>query len=97
MKPGTVSWTIIASIMLVVLFVLVNAIFGVFNWPTSDIPRNALLDAGYKDVTLTGYTFFGCDEKDWYHAGFTAEGPSGRIVAGVVCGSPWKGATIRLN
>lgn len=64
-------------------------------------PNNAsrvLEEAGYSNVEMRGYDFFGCSEDDLYHDKFTATGPTGRQVSGVVC-SGWffKASTIRLN
>lgn len=53
--------------------------------------------AGYKNIQMTGYSFFGCDEKDSFHDGFTAVGASGKQVSGTVCSGWFKGYTIRLD
>lgn len=58
--------------------------------------REVLLDAGYTDVEVGGYDWFGCSEDDTLRTKFKATGPSGRKVEGVVCaGLFFKGATIR--
>ena len=57
----------------------------------------ALQGAGYTDIHTTGYAFFGCDEKDTFHTGFIAKGPTGQHVEGVVCSGWLKGATIRTE
>ena len=64
-----------------------------------DDAKKALLDAGYSDITMTGYAWLGCSDDDTYHESFTAFGPGGkeRRVAGVVCGGWGKGWTIRLK
>lgn len=59
--------------------------------------RRALTAAGYSDIRTEGYAFFGCDEKDTFHTKFTAKGPTGVKVSGVVCGGWFKGNTIRLD
>jgi hypothetical protein len=64
---------------------------------SSDQATRALQGAGYKDIRITGYSFFGCDEKDSFHTGFEATGPNGQRVDGVVCSGWFKGATIRTN
>lgn len=76
--------------LLVVLLLLVPA--------CSDEPgaERALLDAGYTNISLTGYEWFGCGKDDGWSTGFTATGPSGRRVEGVVCSGVLKGSTIRL-
>jgi hypothetical protein len=63
----------------------------------NDGARNVLQGAGYTDINTTGYKWFGCGEKDSYHTGFTAKGPTGVRVNGVVCcGMFFKGCTIRF-
>ncbi len=57
----------------------------------------ALEAAGYTQIDITGYNFFGCDEKDSFHTGFTAKGSTGAPIEGVVCGGFFKGATIRVD
>ena len=53
--------------------------------------------AGYSNITITGYEVFGCSEDDNFHTGFTAIGPSGQPVNGVVCSGIMKGSTIRID
>lgn len=58
-----------------------------------------LEDAGYTEIVLTGYRM-GCGEDDNMHTGFTAKGPTGRPVSGVLCGDYklfGKSNTIRLD
>lgn len=62
-----------------------------------DQAEKALTGAGYTNIELTGYRIFGCDEKDSFHTGFKATGPTGNQVEGVVCAGWLKGATIRLD
>ncbi len=57
----------------------------------------ALRGAGYKNVEITGYRFFGCGDHDFYHTGFSAIGADGSPVTGVVCAGFLKGSTIRLD
>ena len=67
-----------------------------------DRSRQVLTGAGYKNISTTGYRWMGCDDNDSVHTGFTAVGPTGQKVEGVVCcGSylvpSWgKGCTIRF-
>ena len=59
--------------------------------------RNALYSAGYTDVALTGYAYFGCGKDDTFATGFRAKNPQGNRVEGVVCcGFVGKGCTIRF-
>ena len=59
--------------------------------------HKALKGAGYTDIMTDGYSFFGCGKDDMYHTKFTAKGPSGVQVSGVVCGGVFKGSTIRTD
>lgn len=52
---------------------------------------------GYRDVRITGYSIFGCGEKDFFHTGFTATALNGKAIDGVVCsGLLFKNSTIRF-
>jgi hypothetical protein len=60
--------------------------------------RRTLENAGYTDIQTTGYAWTGCGKDDRVHTGFTAKGPTGKRIEGVVCagfGPFAKGATIR--
>lgn len=74
-----------------------TAVLGTTGCTSADEAHRALAGAGYKDVTITGYRFFLCDEKDTWSTGFEATGPSGQKVSGAVCSGIMKGATIRLD
>ncbi|EON13430.1 hypothetical protein [Pandoraea sp. SD6-2] len=64
----------------------------------SDTARRALVGAGYTDVHIDGYSFYGCGDNDDYSTAFTARGPTGVLVSGAVCSSfLTKAATIRFN
>lgn len=59
-----------------------------------------LTEAGYTDIHINGYQAFGCAQHDNIHTGFTAKGPTGHQVSGVVCseaGLFGKSNTIRIN
>ena len=56
----------------------------------------ALKQAGYTNITIEGMAFFGCSESDSFNTKFTATGPRGHSVKGVVCSGLMKGFTIRL-
>lgn len=62
-----------------------------------DESTRALEASGYRDIVITGYDIFGCDEKDLFHTSFKAVGADGKAVNGVVCGGIFKGSTIRVN
>lgn len=60
--------------------------------------QRVLTGAGYKDISMQGYDWLNCSKDDTYHDKFTATGPTGQKVSGVVCaGLFFKGATIRLE
>jgi hypothetical protein len=59
--------------------------------------KRALEAAGYTNIEMKGYAFFGCDDNDRFHDKFTATGPTGVQVSGVVCSGWFKGSTIRLD
>ena len=63
-------------------------------------PKNAtraLESAGYKDIQIEGYSFFGCGDSDTYRTEFSAVGGNGEPVEGVVCAGIFKGQTIRIQ
>jgi len=57
----------------------------------------ALTSAGYKNIKIDGYNWFGCGRDDGWHTGFTATGLDGFPVSGTVCSGIFKGATIRID
>jgi len=78
------------------LFAAVIASLSACTQP--DRAHAVLEGAGYTQIQMQGYDFFNCSEDDTYHDKFTAVGPSGKRVSGVVCaGFMFKGATIRLD
>lgn len=59
--------------------------------------RRVLEEAGYTDITLTGYSHWSCSDSDTYSTGFNAKGPTGRHTSGAVCCGTMKNCTIRTN
>lgn len=60
--------------------------------------RHTLMQAGYTDIQITGYSFFSCGKDDFYQTGFIAKGPTGMRVEGAVCEGFWfKNSTIRFD
>ena len=57
--------------------------------------ETALIQQGYTDVKITGWTPFACSESDDYNEGFEATTAAGYRVKGVVCMGLFKGSTIR--
>lgn len=76
---------------------ILTALVALAGCSDSDGARKALEGAGYSDIQIGGYQFTGCGESDWTSTGFTAKGPTGKPVDGVVCGGWPKGSTIRTN
>lgn len=62
-----------------------------------DKARHALEGAGYTRIEMQGYSLFGCGKDDQFSDEFSALGPTGKPVSGVVCSGWFKGATIRQN
>ena len=63
-----------------------------------DHARKVLEGQGYTEIQMQGYDWLNCSKDDMYHDKFTAKGPTGKPVAGVVCaGLLFRGATIRLD
>lgn len=63
-----------------------------------DHAREMLDSQGYTDIQMNGYDWLNCSKDDFYHDKFTAKGPTGKNVSGVVCGGfLFRGATIRLD
>lgn len=64
-------------------------------------PDNAtkvLENNGYTDIQMTGYSWFGCSEDDFFHTGFKAHSPANKTVEGAVCsGMFFKNSTIRFD
>lgn len=57
--------------------------------------QRALEQQGYTNITLFGWTMFGCGNDDEFTTEFKATSPAGIAVEGVVCSGWFKGATIR--
>lgn len=58
---------------------------------------STLESAGFKDIHIVGYSYFGCSEDDTFHTAFVATNASGKEVHGIVCcGMIMKGCTIRF-
>ena len=75
---------------------LILAAFVASGCTDANEATKVLVDSGYKDVQIKGYSFTGCSKDDAYHTEFTAKGATGNEVHGVVCGGWFKGSTIRL-
>ncbi len=64
----------------------------------ADDATRTLKAAGYTDILITGYRWFGCSKDDSVRTGFIATGRDGSKVSGIVCGELFfKGNTIRTD
>jgi len=78
-------------------FLILIVVATLAGCTSSNDAEKALKGAGYTDIQIGGYAVFGCSEDDQFHTKFTAKGPSGVPVEGVVCSGWFKGATIRTK
>ena len=77
-------------------FILAAIILSLTGCTCPDAARRVLSDMGFTNIHLTGYEVFGCSKDDGFHDGFTATGPTGKQVSGVVC-SNWFSSHVRLD
>lgn len=63
----------------------------------ADSARRALENNGFTEIEITGWRWFGCDQKDAFHTGFRALNTNGRQIEGVVCSGWFKGSTVRYD
>ncbi len=73
------------------------ALAGSLHGQAREVQR-VLEDQGYTDIVIGGADPWGCGKEDSTSNKFTAKGPTGRQVRGVVCGTGgWtKGYTVRV-
>jgi hypothetical protein len=87
------------GIVMVLGLIVVLCVLG-SGWGMTDKEgaERVLEESGYSGVTITGYRWFTCDRNDYFHTGFVATGPSGKVVTGTVCkGMFFKSSTVRLD
>lgn len=75
-------------------------VIGLAGCTDAQNAQRVLSNSGYSDIQITGYRWFGCGKEDTVHTGFTAKGPNGAHVSGIVCqGWGWfsKAATVRFE
>ena len=66
--------------------------------PMSDQRANRALESqGYTEIQYHGISYFGCSDDDFYSKSFSAKGANGKVVTGAVCGSFFKGTTVRVD
>jgi len=79
------------------ILVAIAALVALGACTDADNARRALSTAGYSDIRIEGYAWFGCSEDDTFATRFKAKGPSGVEASGQVCSGWLKGSTIRLD
>lgn len=64
-----------------------------------DATKKIVEAQGFSNVQPDGYAWWGCgsDEDDWSRTKFTATGPNGDEISGVVCCGVWKNCTVRWS
>ncbi len=78
-----------------VLFVTSTLFF--FGCADKENAERFLKKEGYKNITITGYNFFECDNSNKESTGFIAQ-KNGKVVEGTVCvGMLLKNYTIKLK
>ena len=76
---------------------VVLALFLVCSCTDETETRKVLIAHGFTNIVITGYEFFSCGKDDFSHTGFSATGPTGVQINGVVCcGLVFKGCTVRF-
>lgn len=60
-----------------------------------EMAAEALYSAGYSEVHVGDWAWYGCGEDDQFHYQFVARNPAGRPSSGVVCCGMYKNCTIR--
>jgi hypothetical protein len=73
------------------------AVLGLTACSDAPTAERVLSDQGFTNIRTSGYAWWGCDKEDTFKTGFTAIGPAGKPVSGVVCSGWLKGATVRFN
>jgi len=85
------SWITIGMIVILLLLV------GINGCTDEDNAQRVLSNAGYSDITFTGWKPLSCGEGDWFRTGFRAKNPVGNHTSGVICtGLFFKESTIRF-
>lgn len=76
------------------IFVLLLTLMGCTDAPKAE---RILREQGYSNITITGWRFGGCSNRDTFATGFKALSPVGRKCSGTVCSDWFKGTTIRFD
>lgn len=60
--------------------------------------QKALDDLSFTEIQMTGWRVLTCGEGYFYHTGYSAKNPSGKVVTGAVCsGFLFKGSTVKFD
>lgn len=80
------------------LILLAIVIITLTSCTNSSDAFKALDGMGFTNIEVTGYQPFACSQDDFYHTGFKATNPNGKIVTGTVCsGIFFKNSTVRFS
>lgn len=86
-----------AFIVISVICVLTFAVFAGSNVDAGAVAEYARAE-GWHSARVTGYSWYGCGQGDWFHTQFTAVGQNGQPISGIICsGLLSEGKTLRLN
>lgn len=84
------------------LITMFLVVFGLSSCTDEKVARELLEDEGYTNISITGYSYFGCGRGDTSHTAFSATSQKGHRRSGVLCcGGPSlfgsKGCTVRWD
>ena len=85
------------SIIGLIVFAVAIVALHFLKYPSNEDIHRVLSGAGYSQIAITGYRYYGCAKGDNYRIGFTAIGHDGKPVSGLVCSTIFKGHTIRVD
>jgi hypothetical protein len=87
--------------LLIPAAIIILATAGLVACTRPNQAKETLEAQGFSNVEITGYAMWGCssgkDDDENFHTKFTATGPTGKHVHGVVCSGLLKGATVRIT
>lgn len=90
----------IMSYLIVLAVIGLVYMTGLVSCTDTSGAMRTLQSQGYTDIVITGYRYFGCGDES-VHTGFSAKGPTGVPISGVVCSGATnlfgKSHTIRLD
>ena len=77
-------------------FIAILLVLALASCTAPNSSKDALKSAGYTDIQVGGYSFWGCGQDDTFSTKFKATNPTDHTVSGVVCCGTLKGCTIRF-